>query len=283
MGTKSYSSSAMRVASILESFTQGEAELTAAEISRKVGLPKSTVHYILVSLITTGLLVRNENSGKYAVGPKLFEIGSIYLRSIDIVKMAEPVVKTLNDLTNEGVSIGTLRGRNMLRLLREESKHPVRYVLPIGESRPAYASAMGKALLSELSDAEIENMYPDERLIAVTENTIKTKTELKMELEDIRSTGISFDREGGVTGVEGIARVIRDSSGKAVAALTISLPVHRMDEAKRQKLLELIKMGSALISHRFGFNDATNPVRAIQEIYQWCEQAQCGTTFRLIN
>jgi DNA-binding IclR family transcriptional regulator len=272
MGTKGYSSSALRVASILESFMQGETELTAAEISRKVGLPKSTVHYVLVSLITSGLLMKNENSGKYAVGPKLFVIGSFYLSNIDVTKIAEPVVKTLNDLTNEGVSIGILNEGNMLRVLREESKNPIKYNMPIGESRPAYASAMGKALLSELSDAEIDNLYPDERLIQVTENTIRTKTELKLELENIRSTGISFDREGGRTGIEGIARVIRDSSGKGIAALTISSPVYRLDEAKRQKLVEIIKLGVALINRKLGFNDAANPILDIQEIYQWWEQ-----------
>ncbi len=283
MGIKSYSSSALRVSSILESFTQGEVELTAAEITSKVRLPKSTVHYILVSLIKSGLLVKNENGGKYAVGPRLFEIGSAYLRNIDIIKIAGPVVKALNDLTDEGVSIGILHGSNMLRVLREESKNPVRYVQPIGESRPAYASAMGKALLSELSDAEIDNMYPDERLIPVTENTIRTKTELKLELENIRSTGISFDREGGHKGVEGIGRVIRDSSGKAISAVTISLPVFRIDEAKRQQLVKLVKLGAALISYKLGFKDTANPVRDIQEIYQLWEQSQCGTAFRLKN
>ncbi|MGB2827654.1 MAG: IclR family transcriptional regulator [Dehalococcoidales bacterium] len=273
MGTKSYSNSALRVAAILSSFTRDETELTATEISRIAGLPKSTVHYILVSLVTSGLVVRNENNGKYAVGPKLFEIGSVYLRRIDIINIAEPVVKALNELTDEGVTIGTLHGGNMLRILKEESRQPVRYVLPMGESRPAYASSTGKALLSKLSNAEIDNIYPDEKLIKVTEKTIRTKTELKLELENIRNTGISSDREGGHTGVEGIACAIRDSSGKAIAAMSISFPVHRIDEAQRQKFVELVKMGCALISYNLGFHDATNPVRNIQEINQWYEQA----------
>lgn len=273
MGTKSYSNSALRVTAILESFTEVETELTAAEISRIAELPKSTVHYILMSLIMSGLLVRNENNGKYTVGPKLFEIGSVYLRRIDIIRIAEPVVKVLSELTNEGITIGTLHGNNMLRILKEESKQPVRYVLPIGESRPAYASSTGKALLSKLSNAEIDNLYPDEKLIQVTEKSISTKTELKLELENIRSTGISIDREGGHTGVEGIACAIRDSSGKAIAALSISLPVHRIDEAKRQKFVVLVKMGCALISYKLGFHDATNPVHDIQEINQWYEQS----------
>ena len=276
MGTKSYSNSTLRVASILYSFTGGETELTAAEICRKVGLPRSTVHYILVSLIMSGLLVKNDNNGKYAIGPKLFQIGSTYLRSMDFVRIAEPVVKTLNELSNEGVTIATLHGSNMLRILREESKQAVRYVLHIGESRPAYASSTGKALLSELSNAEIDNLYPDERLIKVTENTIRTKTELKLELENIRSTGISFDREGGYTEVEGIARVIRDSSGKAIAAISISLPVYRINETKRHKLVELVKLGASLISRNLGFNDTANPVRDIQEIRRWWEQNQEG-------
>ena len=273
MGTKSFSNSALRVAAILNSFTQGETELTAAEISRKVGLPKSTVHYILASLVKSGLLVKNESTGKYAVSPKLFEIGCVYIRNIGITSIAEPVVKALNDLTNEGVTVGILNGSNMIRVLREESKQALRYVAPIGESVPAYASAMGKALLSELSDAEIDNMYPDERLIKVTPNTIRTKTELKLELGNIRTAGIAFNRGGSQIGVEGIARVIRDSRGKAIAALAIGLPVVRVDEAKRQRLVELVKKGAALISYQLGFNDEANPVRDIQEIYRWWNQA----------
>ncbi len=128
-------------------------------------------------------------------------------------------------------------------------------------------------MLSQLSNAEIDNIYPDEKLIQVTEKSIRTKTELKLELENIRSAGISIDREGGHTGVEGIAWIIRDSSGKAIAALSVSFPVHRVEEAKRQKFVELVKMGCALISYNLGFHDATNPVRNIQEINQWYEQA----------
>jgi DNA-binding IclR family transcriptional regulator len=139
---------------------------------------------------------------------------------------------------------------------------------------------MGKVLLSELTETQIDSLYPDERLITVTEKTIGTKTELKLELANIRHTGISVDREGGVIGVEGVARAIRDSSGKVVAALTISIPVYRTNEAKRQKIVELIKMGAALISNQLGFTETTNPIRDIQEIYQWWEQTKCGEVFR---
>lgn len=70
MGTKSFSNSALRVAAILDSFTQGEAELTSSEISHKAGLPKSTVHHNLTTSGKSGLLMKNENTGEYAIGPK---------------------------------------------------------------------------------------------------------------------------------------------------------------------------------------------------------------------
>ena len=272
MASKSYSNSALRVASILESFTHGETELTAAEISRKVGLPKSTVHYILMSLIRSRLLTKNENNGKYTVSPKLFEIGSVYIKNMGIVRIAEPVVKTLNELTNEAVTIGVLNNDSMTRVLREESQQPLRVVAPIGQSVPAYASAMGKALLSELPNEEIDNLYPNERLTKVTKNTIRTKTELKLELEDIRNTGIGFNRGGADEGVEGIAHVIRNSSGKAIAAIAIALPFVRIDEAKRQKIVELVKLGAALISYNLGFSDKTNTVRSIEDVRNWWQR-----------
>ena len=89
---------------------------------------------------------------------------------------------------------------------------------------PAYASAMGKAFLSELSEAELESLYPEERLTPRTPKTIATKRELKLDLQQIRKTGVSFNPEGAHVGVEAAGSLIRNASGKAVAALSISVP-----------------------------------------------------------
>ena len=182
-----------RAIAVIECFTPNELDLSGVDIARKVGMPKSTAYRILERLTESGLLDHNLKTGKFSIGPELYAQGSLYMSSTDILKAAEPVMKTLNDMTNEAVNLGILDKGNVIYVMKEESKHDFRWAKRIGTSSPAYAVAMGKALLAELTEAEIDILFPEERLLPVTSKTTATKAELKLELERVRKTGIAFD------------------------------------------------------------------------------------------
>ena len=270
--------SLLRAISVIKSFTPNELELGPADIARKVKIPLTTAHRTLATLTRGGLLEQNDRTGKYRIGPGFYMQGSLYLRTTDIFKAAEPVTKALNDLTGEAVAIAILNQGNVVLVMKEESKYDFRVATHVGSILIAYASAMGKALLSELPETEIDSIIPKERLQPRTKNTIATKTELKLELEQIRKTGISFDLEGNFEGVVGIASLIRDASGKAVAAMSIPVPVFRSDQASRERIATLVKMGTSLISYRLGYGDTDNPIHDIEEIRSWWEQNQVVPT-----
>jgi len=208
----------------------------------------------------------------YKIGPSLYALGSLYLNTTDIFNAADPVIKTLNELAGETVTVGIFNIGNVVLVMKEESKHEFRLTVHIGTIRPAYATALGKALMSRMPEAEIDRVFPEERLKPVTSKTIATKTELKRELEQIRKTGIAINREGGYEGVESLAHIILNASGKAVAAMSIPVPIFRMDEIYRKRLSTLLRMGSTLISYRLGYKNMNNPVLDIEEIRSWWEQ-----------
>jgi DNA-binding IclR family transcriptional regulator len=270
--------SLLRAISVIKSFTPDEQELGTADIARKVRIPLTTAHRTLATLTKGGLLEQNASTGKYRIGPLFYMQGSLYLRTTDIFKAAEPVTKALNDLTGEAIPIAILNRGNVVLIMKEESKYDFRVATHVGSILVAHASAMGKALLSELTETELDSIIPEEGLRQMTRNTIATKTELKRELEQIRKTGISFDLEGNYDGVVGIASVIRDASGRAVAAISIPVPVFRFNEAIREFTASLVRMGSSLISYRLGYRDTDNPVRDIQEIRSWWKQNQSALT-----
>ena len=93
-------------------------------------------------------------------------------------------------------------------------------------------------------------------------------------MKQIRKTEVLSKREAAHEGVEGIGCVIRDASGKAVAAMSISLPVLRINGASRKRLVTLARLGASLISYRLGYRDLANPVYDIQQIRSWWEQNQ---------
>ena len=276
--TTSPMTSLLKAVSILQCFSYDEPELGIPDIVRKVEMPRTTVHRILSTLIKTGLLNRKNNTGKYRIGPALYMMGSLYLGTTDILLAAEPVTELLNELTQESIKLSVFDRGNIVVIKKEESRYAFRYHHAVGAILPAYASAMGKAFLSELTEMELDCLYPNEELKPLTNKTIATKTKLKQELKQIRGTGVSFDMDQNTEGLSGPASVIRDASGKAVAAMCAGVPTYSFNEERKQRLAKLIKMGASLISYRLGYRDTDNPVRDTEEIRSWWEQNQVVPT-----
>lgn len=274
----SVSRSVSRISSLLKCFTLDKSELGISEISRKIELPKSTVHRTLSALAKEGLIIRNEETGKYTIGPELHIMGSIYANVTNLFTAAKPVMKTLNELTGEAVVLSVLDNRYVRIVTHEEPEYPFRYVVPIGHMRPAYASAMGRAMLSDLTDEEVDNLFPEEQLKPVTDKTISTKKELKRFLQQIRKTGISYNPEGIHRGIHGIAAAIRDSKGHIVAGVAFPVPIFMLNPARRRILGNLVKISAGVISYRFGYQNSDISIRSIEDLRSWWEKNQAKSS-----
>ena len=262
--------SLLKAISILKSFSPEESGLGATEIARKNNISLTTAHRILLSLTKGEFLQQDEKSAKYSIGPELYVLGNLYLSTANMLRVSEPVMKALNDLTGEAVSLSILDEKGYVTIvLREETKFPLRIGTHIGVSFPAYATARGKALLSELNETEIDRLFPYETLKPLTKKTISTKTKLKLELEQVSKTGIAMSGGESIEGADGIASVVREASGKAIGAIAISLPSIRMNRSKRNKYSELIKRGANFICYQLGYQKALPEVRSIDEIRSW--------------
>lgn len=259
---------------VLESFSPQQQELSGAQVAMNLGIHKTSAHRILATLSDGGLLERDALSGRYRVGPMLYMLGSLYLSTLDINRACEPVTEMLNALTSEAVHIGIRTADNLVYVHNKEARHEFRYAINIGTIRPAYAAAMGKALLSQLTENKIDELFPLENLKPITNKTVKTRSALKLDLEKIRETGVAYNKEETYLGIEGIACLIFDASGKAQAAMSITVPLFRMNEDYRQRLATLIKLGSDIISYRLGYQDPTHPAPNIEEVRFWWEQNQ---------
>jgi DNA-binding IclR family transcriptional regulator len=274
MDKANYFKSLRKALLVLKCFNPDEVELSGTEISRRVGIHRTSAYRILNVLIEEGFIEKNERAGKYTLGRALYALGGLYLSSKDILRAARPVFTTLNELTSEVVSMAVLDNGNAVSVLREESKQPIRYSHRIGQTFPAYATAMGRALLSEFTNEEIDGLYPEEKLQKLTPKTVDNRTDLKLLLEEIRKTGVSFNIEGSIEGLEGIASLVHDSNGKAVGAVSFAVPAFRMNKVRRTQFATLIKMAANLISFRIGYQNHPNPVHSIQEIESWWKENQ---------
>ncbi len=130
---------------------------------------------------------------------------------------------------------------------------------------------MGKAFLSELNEQELSALYPDEILRPLTKKTVRTRRELKEDLAQARRDGFSVDMEGNTEGLSGVGCLIRDAAGRAVAAMSIGVPVHTFTEARKRQLGMLTRLAAGLISYRLGYQEEEVPARDLEDILSWWE------------
>ncbi|UCG54423.1 MAG: IclR family transcriptional regulator [Dehalococcoidia bacterium] len=261
--------------SVLKCFNSQDLALSASEISKKVGIHRVTSHRLLETLFRAGLLEKSAIKGKYSIGSELYVLGSLYLKTMDVIKVATPVVQTINELTGEAVALGILKNDSIIVVLREQSKHALRFDTHVGSVWAAHATSTGKALLSNLSETELDDLYPQEKLTTFTAKTIATKTELKLELEQIRKAGVAYDLESNNEKYVGVASAVRDVNGRAVAALNIGIPIFRCREPlSLKRLAALVRKGSCLISYLYGYQDSENDICSIEEIRSLWKQGK---------
>jgi len=269
MAKESSTRSVARVISVLKCFSPEQLELTPVEISEKTNIPIATTYRLLSGLSKGRLLRKRRTTGKYCIGPDFYLIGNLFLNTAEPLSVVAPILKLLNSLTSEVVAAGILEGRYVTVILREESRHSLKFGVRVGSIFPTHVLSMGKAFLSELSEAEIDELYPQEELTRYTPRTVATKTELKRELEEIRRTGVAVNIEQTTEGIESVGAVVHDDTGAAVIALSIGVPTIRMNEEKRQRHIQLLKMASSLASYRLGYHDNKTPVKTAEEISSW--------------
>ncbi len=170
-------------------------ESSLVELCTELRLHKSTVHRLMMVLEQHRLVVKNPETGRYRLGLKLFELGSKALDGIDLRGRARPYLDRLQQRFGETVFFCILDDGQVFYVEKVESQQSVRTACTVGSRAPAYCKAVGKAMLAELSDAEVSTIVRRWGLKAVTPNTITTAAALKSELRIVRSRGYAIDDE----------------------------------------------------------------------------------------
>ncbi len=243
-----------RALSILEVFEGEPGGLSAAEIREKTGLPRSTIHDLVGTLLACGYLERVDRDGrKVRLGVPLFRLGNVYQEQLDTLAEARLAADALAEKVGETLNVGHLDGTWVVYLVSVEGSGPVRVVSPVGKRKPAHATAMGKALLSELPDGAIDALYGGVRqLEAVTAHTLTSIGALKEQLKAVRMRGYAVERGEVNEAVACVAAVVRDRTEAAVYAMSIAVPIARWSPEREDELGQVIREGAARLSHRLG-------------------------------
>lgn len=236
-----------KIGRVLDLFTRERPEWGVSEVASELGVPRSSVHAMMASLVDIGLL-RWRLGGRYRIGWRILELADVHRSSTDIRAVAQPVLERLVLEHGETCHLAAAEQRHVMYLDRYLGTHNITVQgAPIGSRLEPYCTGVGKALMAYLDVNEVADYLATVKWKRYTAATITDADELKRELAQIREAGLAFDLGEAVEDVRCVAAPVRDELGEVVVAISMSAPVPRFDK-HREKYARAIKQAATEIS-----------------------------------
>lgn len=247
--------SLLRILGLFEALARTEGGATLAELSGTLEAPKSSLLLLLRPLVAHKYLVHA--SGRYELGPSIFQLSAEVLASAGITRILRPYIEELAARCDESVFLAMIdkEAKTVTYVDSIDSRQAIRYSVPIGTKRPLHVSAAGKVLFA-FQDGDWRKKYlKTARLKPMTGKPLPERAAFEAELDQIRAAGIAVSIGEAVAGAAGIAAPVVKADGTANYALMIAAPSDRLVQsmpALRQLLLEVAAAASETLRHMPG-------------------------------
>ena len=252
MELSAFNNSVIKAFKLLEHFTPDKPTWGVRELAYELGANKSTTYRLMATLNSLGVLKKDEETEKYSLGLKLFELGHrVDLHSAFIAKI-HPVLEEVAAEITETVHLGILKEGQVLMIDRLESPQGLKLNSSIGSYSPAYCTSLGKILLSDLDKEAFEAYFDHTEFSAFTQHTIVEKELLEKELRKVRKQGFALDREEKEYGLICLGVPVFNTSGEMIAALSAAGPAQRFKAHMLKEYVQILRKGSTIIQEKLG-------------------------------
>lgn len=220
-----------RMMSLLDVLADISEPASLKRLAQASGLHPSTAHRILAVMVNERLVERSD-SGCYALGMRLLELGNIVKSRISISGIARPFMQTLYAKTGEAINLG-IRDQDEIVYVERTStgRSLVRVVYLVGARAPLHLTSLGKLFLASESPEEVRAYAKRTGLPGKTTHSLTELSALERELDKIRRHDLAYDNEEAEIGLRCAACPIRDDEGSIIAGLSISAPTDRHNPA----------------------------------------------------
>jgi IclR family transcriptional regulator, acetate operon repressor len=248
--------SVSRAFEVLEFIVQAPEPPTFPELTAALSMPKSSLHYLLLTLARRGYLEQSGRQGGYIPGPALQEMSQRVLNPEGPRSIARRLIREMGDTLNEAVAYYELNGEGAEVVLLESPRQPLQINMVLGTTSPLHASAAGKMLLACMSDTGVDAFLDRKKLPQLTPTTLTAPAKLRKEIADIRRAGIAYAREEHIAGVIGTAMAMRHGE-TVVGAIGVGVPTVRYTPELADKIVEQLSLASARFQREAALLDST--------------------------
>lgn len=237
---------------LLDLFLDNGTEISLDDLSRLSGINKTTISRIVSELIQHGYLMQRKKKGMYSLGYKYFDFTGYIKNQIRERDIAIPFLMKLTQVVDESVIMAIWSGGIAAITESFHANHALKVVPDEGGGLPLHSTSLGKVILANISESELDEIYQNQPLERLTPNTITDLDDLKSHLALIKREGVAFDDEENNPGVRGVGAELRNFDGNIVGAIGVIGPSVRLTREKLRELVAPVRACADNISHALG-------------------------------
>ncbi len=241
-----------RFCTIINCFSEENPVLSLTDIANQIGLPMSTTHRFLKSMESQGLLLHSNGGKYYQLGYQLIRWGNIALASVDLRRIALPILQHLANKTGETAVLSVPDGTNAIWVAMIESRHNVRLASKVGQRLDLHAGASSKVLWAFLPQDELFRLLDEIELIPKMPNTITNKEAMCSELMAIRERGFATSFEETDEGAMGVAAPVFDHKSALIAGIGVVAPISRISKENVSRVVQPVLEAGQELSRCLG-------------------------------
>ena len=220
---------------VIRAFGEEAPEMTLSEVAARAKLTRAAARRFLLTLTDLGY-VRTDGR-RFALSPRVLELGYAYLSSLSLPEIAEPHLERLVAEVRESSSVSVLDGDDIVYVARVPTSRIMRVAINVGTRFPAHATSMGRVQLAALPDGDLDAYLARAELRQLTSRTLTEPDALRAELARIRAQGWALVDQELEEGLRSVAAPIRDRSGRVLAAVNVSAHASRASRDTVRKAL----------------------------------------------
>ncbi|GAA4569053.1 IclR family transcriptional regulator domain-containing protein [Planotetraspora kaengkrachanensis] len=207
---------------VIRVFDAENPALTLSEVAARSDLTRAAARRFLLTMVDLGYM--HSDGRLFRLSPRVLELGYSYLSSLSFPEIAEPQLERLVAEVKESASMSVLDGDDIVYVTRVPTSRIMSVSIMVGTRFPAYVTSMGRVLLANLPEEEVDRRLKQARLESRTSRTITSEQALRTELQRVRTQGYAIVDQELEEGLRSVAAPIRSRTGAVIAA--VNIPVH---------------------------------------------------------
>ena len=237
-----------RAFAILELLDASKRGWNISEMSRKLSIPKSTTHVLILTLERLGYIRRYRATRRYQLSLKIFGLGREILKTMPLPELALPHMRWLVEETKLTAHLGILERNHVVFIQKVDGPSMIKFDTYIGKRSHPHCTGLGKSLLAYQSDEALQALLSNHSFHRFTNKTITSWEAFRKELSKVRQLGYSMDDEEEELGVRCLASPILTGTGETLAAVSVTGTTSQICAEEAKKLATLVRQAAARIA-----------------------------------